>query len=80
MVQDLKTEIETIKKTQTEEILEMENLSKWSGTTDASTTNRIQETEERISGVEITIEEIASSVKENVKFNRFLAQISRKSG
>ena len=47
-VQDLKMEIEAIKKTQTEEILEMENLGKRTGTTDASITNRIQEMEERI--------------------------------
>ena len=40
-------EIEAIKKTQTEEILEMENLGKITGTTDVSS-NRIQEMEERI--------------------------------
>ena len=37
-VQDLKMEIEAIKKTQTEGILEMENLGKRTGTTDASIT------------------------------------------
>ena len=37
-VQDLKVEIEAIKKTQSEEILEMENLEK--RTTDASFSNR----------------------------------------
>ena len=42
----------------------MENLGKWSGTTDASINNRIQEMEERISGAEDTIEEIDLSVKE----------------
>ena len=36
--------------------------------------NRIQELEERISGVEDTIEEIDSLVKENIKFNKFLTQ------
>ena len=36
-VQDLKMEIEAIKKTQTEEILEMENLGQITGTTDVST-------------------------------------------
>ena len=50
-------EIESIKKTQTEGILEMKNLGKRTGTTDASITNRIQETEEIISDVEDTIEE-----------------------
>lgn len=40
-VQDLKREIEEIKKTQTEAVLEMKNLGKRTGTTDASITNRI---------------------------------------
>lgn len=57
-VQDLKVEIEAIKKTQTEGILEMENLGKRTRTADGSITNRIQETEERILDVEDTIEEI----------------------
>ena len=51
-VQDLKVEVETIKKTQMEANLEMENLGKRSGITDVSITNRIQEIEERISGAE----------------------------
>ena len=55
-VPDLKMEIEPIKKTQTEEILEMENLGKRTETIDVSTANRIQEIEERILGVEDTIE------------------------
>ena len=46
-VQDLRTEIEAIKKTQTKEILEMENLGQQSGSTDASITSRIQEIEEK---------------------------------
>ena len=44
------------------------------GTTEASITNRIQEMEERISGVEDTVEEIDLSVKENIKSNKFLIQ------
>jgi predicted RNase H-like nuclease (RuvC/YqgF family) len=66
-VQELKAEIEAIKKTQTEVILEMENLGKRTGTTDTNITKRIQEMEERISGVKNTIEEIDTSVKENEK-------------
>ena len=62
----LKVEIEAIKKTQTEEILEMENLIKKTGMTDATITNRIQEIEE-ISCVEDALEEIDTSVKVNVK-------------
>jgi hypothetical protein len=41
-------EIELLKKTQTEEILEMENIGKRRGTTDATITNRIQEMEENL--------------------------------
>ena len=70
----MKTEIKAIKKTQTEGILEMENLGKRMGTTETSTTNRIQEMDKKISGVEDTIEKIDSSVKENGKSNKFLTQ------
>jgi hypothetical protein len=45
-LEDLKMEIEAIKKTQREETLEMENLGKKAGTPDTSITNRIQEMEE----------------------------------
>jgi hypothetical protein len=41
-------ERETIKKTQTEGILKMNNVGKSIGTSDASITKRIQEMEERI--------------------------------
>jgi hypothetical protein len=41
-VQNVKIEIEAIKKTQTEAILEMENLVKRMGTTEISITCRIQ--------------------------------------
>jgi hypothetical protein len=54
--QELKMEIETIKKSQRETTLKIENLGKRSGVIDASTTNRIQEIEERISCAEDTIE------------------------
>jgi hypothetical protein len=53
-IQDLKMQLETIKKSQMETTLELENLGKRSGVIDASITNRIQETEERISGAEDT--------------------------
>ena len=45
-IQDLKMEVETIKKSQSEPTLEIENLRKKSGVIDASTNKRIQETEE----------------------------------
>jgi hypothetical protein len=56
-------EIETLKKKQRERTLEMESLQMRSGVTDASITNRIQEIEERISGIEDTIEDIDTTVK-----------------
>ena len=40
-IQDLKMEIETIKNSQKETTLEIENLGKRSGTIDANITNRI---------------------------------------
>jgi hypothetical protein len=48
----------------------MENLGKRSGITDVNITNRIQEIEEKISGVE----EIDTTVKENSKQKEFLTQ------
>jgi esterase/lipase len=48
-IQDIKREVDTIKKTQSEATLEIENLGKNSGTIDVSISNRIQEMEERIS-------------------------------
>ena len=59
-VQDLKFEIEAIKKTQIKGIWDMENLGKQMGTTEANIANRMQEMEERISGVEDTIEQTDS--------------------
>ena len=73
-IQDLKMEIETIKKSQRETTLEIENLGKRSGVIDASITNRIQEIEERISGAEDTIENIDTTVKENAKCKKLLTQ------
>jgi hypothetical protein len=70
----LKMEIEETKNTQTEVLLEMENLGKRTGTTDISTNNRIQVTEESISDKEDTIREINVSVKENVKSKKLLTQ------
>jgi predicted nucleic acid-binding Zn-ribbon protein len=73
-IQDLKMEIETIKKSQRETTLEIENLGKRSGVIDASITNRIQEIEERISGAENTIKNIDTTVKENAKSKKLPTQ------
>jgi hypothetical protein len=64
-MQDLKMELEPIKKSQRETTLVLENLGKRSGVIDASIANRIQEIEERISGAEDNIENIDTTVKEN---------------
>ena len=66
-IRDLQMELGTIKKSQRETTLELENLGKRSGVIDTSITNRIQEIEERISGAENIIENIDTTVKENAK-------------
>jgi predicted nucleic acid-binding Zn-ribbon protein len=63
-IQNLKMELETIKKSQRETTLQLETLGKKPGVIDASITNRIQEIEERISGAEDTRENIDTTVKE----------------
>jgi hypothetical protein len=73
-IQDLKMEIETIKKSQRETTLEIENLGNGSGVIDAKITNRIQEIEENISGAKDTIENIDTTVKENAKSKKLLTQ------
>ena len=68
-IQNLKMEVETIKKSQKETTLEIEILGKKSEVIDASITNRIKEIEGRISGAEDTIEDI-----ENAKCKKILTQ------
>jgi predicted HNH restriction endonuclease len=60
---DLKREVETIKKTQSEATLEIETLGKKCGTIDGSINNRIQEMEERNSGAEDSIEKMGTAIK-----------------
>ena len=73
-IKDLKKGIETIKKSQRETTLELENLGKRSGVIDTSITNRIQKIEEKISGAEDTIESIDTTIKENAKCKKLLTQ------
>jgi chromosome segregation ATPase len=73
-IQDLKREVDTIKKTQRETTLEIETLGKKSGTIDVSISNRIQEMEKRISGAEDSIENIGTTMKENTKCKKILTQ------
>ena len=71
---EIKREVDTIKKNQSEATLEIETLGKKSGTIDASISNRIQEMEERISGAEDSIENIGTTIKENTKCKKILIQ------
>jgi hypothetical protein len=73
-IQDLKMEIETIKKSQKETTLEIEILGKKSGTIDVSISNRMQEMEERISDAEDSIENMDTTIKENAKCKKILTQ------
>ena len=73
-IQDLKMEVETMKKTQKETTLEIETLGKKSGTIDASISNRKQEMEERISDAEDSIENMDTIIKENAKCKKILTQ------
>ena len=73
-IQDLKREVDTINKTQSEALLEIETLGKKSGTIDVRVSNRIQEMEERISGAEDSIENLGTTIKENEKCKKILTQ------
>ena len=72
--QDQKLEGETIKKLQSETTLEIEKLGKRSGVIYASINNRMQVTEERISGAVHTVENIDTAVRENAKGKKLLTQ------
>jgi hypothetical protein len=73
-IKDLTVKVETTKKTQMEGNLEMENLEKRPGIKDVRITKIIQMIEESTSGVEDTIEEINTAVKENPKCKKRLSQ------
>ena len=62
------------KKNQRETMLEIETLGKELGTIDASISNRIQEMEERISDTEDSIGNMNTTIKENAKCKKILAQ------
>ena len=73
-IQDVKMEVETIKKSLRETILKIENLGKRSGVIDATITKRIQEIEERISVTEHNIEIIDTTVKVIEKCQKIVTQ------
>lgn len=62
-----KVERESIRKTQSERNLEVNNLETWPRISVADHNNRIQKIEYRLSGIEDIIEEMDTVVKENVK-------------
>jgi chromosome segregation ATPase len=74
IIQDLKREVDTIKKTQSEATLKKEPLGKKSGIIDASISNRVQEMDVRISDAEDSIENISTTIKENTKCKKNLTQ------
>jgi len=57
-----------------ETTLDIENQKKRQGAVDTNFTNRIQEMEERISGAEDSIETTDTTIKDNVKQKKLLAQ------
>jgi hypothetical protein len=71
-IQDLKLEVEPIKKSQRETTQEIEILWEKSGTIDASIRNRIQEIEERISSAEESIGNMDTTIEENAKWKKIL--------
>jgi len=71
---ELKMELEAIKKPQRKTTLDIENQRKRHGAADTSSTNRIQKIEERLLGAEDSIEIIDTTVKDNVKQKKLLAQ------
>jgi predicted RNase H-like nuclease (RuvC/YqgF family) len=73
-IQDLKREVDIIKKTQSEATLKIETLGKKFGTIDVSISNRIQEMEERISDAEDSIENISTKIKDNGKCKKILTK------
>ena len=62
-IQDLKREVDTINKTQSEATLKIETLGKKYETRDESISNIIQEMEESISGAEDSIENMGTTIK-----------------
>jgi uncharacterized protein YhaN len=62
-IQDLKLQIEAIKKSQRETTLQIEILGKKPGSIDASISFRTQEREERLSGPEDSIENMHITIK-----------------
>jgi hypothetical protein len=67
-------ELYTIKKSQRETNLELENLRNRLEVRDSSLSNRMHKFEDRISGIEDNIEDIDTTLKVNMKFKKLLTQ------
>ena len=73
-IQDQKSEVVTIKKTQRETTLMIETLGKKSESIDVSISHRIEEMEKKISDAEDSKENIDTTTKENAKCKKYLNQ------
>ena len=71
---DLTMQIELIKKTRTEAILEIGSPGKRTESIGRSISNRIQDMEERISSIDDTVNKIYTSVNEIAKSKKFMTQ------
>ena len=79
-VHDLKMERESLKKTQRETALKMENLGKRTGVIDANIINRTQKIKQRISAAEDTKEDIDTSQGKYKKQKALISKNSRNPG
>lgn len=69
-LQDLEVETEPIKKTQTEGTLEKKTFRNSTGT-QRKTYHKMQEVEQKMSGIKDTIEETAISIKKKLNLKKF---------
>jgi hypothetical protein len=74
IILDLRREVDTIKKSQSEATLEIETFRKKSGNLDVRISNRIQEMEDIISDAEDSIENMNTTFQENTKCKKILTQ------
>lgn len=70
-IQNIKVEIESIKKIQSKKKLEIKKLGTQKETFEESFTKRIQEMEEGISGIDVIIEEILNWSEKMIKLKTF---------
>lgn len=67
IIQYLKVKKKSIKNTQTKGNVDTKYFETWTGTSEASLTNKMQNMGERTSGIEGKIQDIDTLVKENAK-------------